>query len=103
MTRPWFPPVPILEVGRAVERAVKNAPKSRRRKPSKSERLFERSSKATVTERQRFLELTGDLLFGRFAIKLINGRWSIFDADSHEVFGSYRTYDDALLAARALY
>ena len=103
MTRPWFPPVHILEVGRAVELAAKNAPKPRRRKPSKSEQLFERSSKATVTERQRFLELTGDLLFGRFAIKLINGRWSIFDADSHEVFGSYRTYDDALLAARALY
>lgn len=98
-----FRSTPILAVTRDVERAILKAPKPRRRKPSKSERLFERSSKATVTERQRFLELTGDLLFGRFAIKLINGRWSIFDADSHEVFGSYRTYDDALLAARALY
>jgi hypothetical protein len=102
MTRPWFPPVPILEVGRAVERAVKNAPKSRRRKPSKSERLFERSSKATHSERMRFHEQVDALVGGRFAIRLINGRYEIWDADSHDVFGNYRTYDDAYHAAEKL-
>ncbi len=102
MTRNWFPPVPILEVGRAVERAVKTAPKTRRRKPSKFERLFERSSEATHTERMRFHEQVDALVGDRFAIKLVNGRYEIWDAYSSDVFGSYRTYDDAYHAAEKL-
>ena len=102
MSARQFRPTPILAVAREVERAVLRAPKPRRRKPSKSERLFERSSKATHSERMRFHEQVDALVGGRFAIRLINGRYEIFDADSHDVFGNYRTYDDAYHAAEKL-
>ena len=102
MSARQFRPTPILAVAREVERAVLRAPKPRRRKPSKSERLFERSSKASHSERMRFREQVDALVGGRFAIRLINGRYEIWDADSHDVFGNYRTYDDAFHAAEKL-
>ena len=102
MSRCPFPPTPILALARDVERAVRYAPKPKRRKPSKSERLFERSSKASPSERMRFIEQADGLVGGRFAIRLINGRYEIWDADSHDVFGAYRTYADAFHAAEKL-
>ena len=102
MSARQFRPTPILAVAREVERAVLRAPKPRRRKPSKSERLFERSSKASHSERMRFHEQVDAMVGDRFAIKLVNGRYEIWDAYSSDVFGSYRTYDDAYHAAEKL-
>ena len=107
MTRPWFPPVPILEVGRAVERAAKAAPKPRRRKPTKAMREFDERLKANDDKHRELRKslkhsLFDSLIGGRFAIKEVNKRFEIWDADSHDVFGNYRTYDDAYRAAEKL-
>jgi hypothetical protein len=94
---------PIIDIGRAVEQATKAAPKRRHRKPTKAEVAFETKSKPTLAEQIRFIKYeAGGLVYGRFAIKLVNGRYEIWDSESHDVFGSFRTYEDALCEARRL-
>ena len=98
---------PILAVAREVERAVLRAPKPRRRKPSKAMREFDERLRVNDDKHRELRKalkhsLFDNLIGGRFAIKEVNKRFEIWDADSHDVFGNYRTYDDAFHAAEKL-
>jgi hypothetical protein len=67
---------PVLEkVAAAVERAAKS---------------FERAT------------LEDELIGGRYAIKSVGAHYEVWDAETHDVYGPYRTYDDAKQAVRRL-
>lgn len=93
---------PILEkLGAAVTRASRANPSKGKSGPAVR---MNRTHALTDQERYEFHALTGEAIGGRYAIKRIPGErnYEIWDAESSAVFGPYRTYSDAAVAAERL-
>lgn len=90
----------MTKLGKAVRRAIHEAPKPSRQRISVPMRAPAASDEAL----HAFHEFSGALIGGRYAVKRIPGqrRFEIFDTDSPAVFGPYKTYSDAAIAAERL-
>ena len=98
---------PLLDLGRvadAVSKAVRSAPRSKSRKPTKAMLAFGEKTRATQKDRKAFHRLTSETTFyhGRYTIRRIGDSFEIWDAETHDVYGPYATHGDARIAVGGL-
>jgi hypothetical protein len=103
---------PVLDLARisAVGAEVRKATRAfrivkRPKKPTKVAAAFLASSKNRVEDRKSFGKLLEVTFYGpgdRYAIRNVGDGYEIWDAETHDVYGPYRTYDDAHQAVRRL-
>lgn len=105
----FAPTIDLAPAISAVEIAVKKSVKVTRlgrigRKPKKSmTKPYSEMQRATKAQRDAFALLTEATFYGgRYTIRPVGDGYEIWDAESHDVYGPYRTFDDARGAVRRL-